>query len=165
LWPSYPDERPTERDSLHVEPRWLEIEITESAAMVDPAGALAILTRLHALGIRLAIDDFGTGYSSLSYLKRLPVDEIKIDKSFVREMPRNGDDAAIARSIIDLGHNLGLGVVAEGVEDDATWGQLATLGCDVAQGYHISRPVPAAELARWVQTTKEQGGSAAHVMT
>ncbi len=148
-----------------VEPRWLEIEITESAAMVDPAGALAILTRLHALGIRLAIDDFGTGYSSLSYLKRLPVDEIKIDKSFVREMPRNGDDAAIARSIIDLGHNLGLGVVAEGVEDDATWGQLATLGCDVAQGYHISRPVPAAELARWVQTTKEQGGSAAHVMT
>ncbi len=148
-----------------VEPRWLEIEITESAVMVDPAGALAILTRLHALGIRLAIDDFGTGYSSLSYLKRLPVDEIKIDKSFVLEMSRNGDDAAIARSIIDLGHNLGLGVVAEGVEDDATWGHLATLGCDVAQGYHISRPVPAAELARWVQTTKEQGGSAAHVMT
>ncbi len=142
-----------------VEPRWLEVEITESAVMADPAGALAILMRLHEMGIRLAIDDFGTGYSSLSYLKRLPVDEIKIDKSFVREMPRNSDDAAIARSIIDLGHNLGLGVVAEGVEDDATWGQLAGLGCDVAQGYHISRPVPAVELARWVRAAEGQGSA------
>jgi len=134
-----------------VEARWLEIEITESAVMADPVGALEILTRLHDRGIRLSIDDFGTGYSSLSYLKRLPVDEIKIDKSFVLEMAANGDDETIARSIIDLGHNLGLGVVAEGVEDDATWTRLATMGCDVAQGYYISRPVPAPELTRWAR--------------
>jgi len=137
-----------------VEARWLEIEITESAVMADPVGALTILTRLHDMGIRLSIDDFGTGYSSLSYLKRLPVDEIKIDKSFVLEMPTNGDDETIARSIIDLGHNLGLRVVAEGVEDDATWAQLATMGRDVAQGYFISRPIPAPELTRWARAAE-----------
>ncbi len=129
----------------------LEIEITESAVMADPAGALAILTRLHDRGIRLSIDDFGTGYSSLAYLQRLPIDMIKIDQSFVRELATNGDDAAIARAIVDLGHTLGMGVVAEGVEDDATRARLTALGCDVAQGYYIGRPVPADQLARWVQ--------------
>ena len=132
-----------------VQPRWLEVEITESAMMADPSRALSMLTRLHDMGVRLAIDDFGTGYSSLSYLKRLPVDEIKIDKSFVLDMPANNDDAAIARSIIDLGHNLNLSVVAEGVEDDATWHQLLAMGCDQAQGYYLSRPLPAADFAVW----------------
>ncbi len=132
-----------------VEPRWLEIEITESAVMADPARARALLARLHDRGIRLAIDDFGTGYSSLAYLKRLQVDAIKIDQSFVREMRAGSDDEAIARAIIDLGHNLGLGVVAEGVEDAATQARLATLGCDVAQGYHIGRPVSAGDIELW----------------
>ncbi len=130
----------------------LQIEITESAVMADPAGALLILTRLHDMGIGLAIDDFGTGYSSLSYLKKLPVDEIKIDKSFVLDMPVNGDDVTIARSIIDLGHNLGMSVVAEGVEHLGILNQLAEMGCDLVQGYYVSRPVPAADLLAWVRS-------------
>jgi len=137
-------------DAWRLDASWLEIEITESAVMADPAGALAILTRLHDQGIQLSIDDFGTGYSSLAYLRRLPVDTIKIDQSFVRELAVNGDDAAIARAIVNLGHTLGLGVVAEGVEDDVTWARLTALGCDVAQGYHIGRPIPAEEVQPWV---------------
>jgi len=133
-----------------VSPDLLQIEITESAVMADPAGALRILTRLHEMGVRVAIDDFGTGYSSLSYLKKLPVDEIKIDKSFVLDMPVNADDVTIARSIIDLGHNLGLGVVAEGVEHLSILDQLADMGCDLAQGYYLSKPIPAADLTAWV---------------
>jgi len=133
-----------------VQATWLEVEITESAVMADPGRALDTLERLHQMGVRLAIDDFGTGYSSLAYLKRLPVDEVKIDKSFVRDMPTNGDDATIARSIIDLGHNLGLLVVAEGVEDQATWDQLGAMGCDQVQGYYLSRPISAADLTAWV---------------
>jgi EAL domain-containing protein (putative c-di-GMP-specific phosphodiesterase class I) len=116
--------------------------------MVDPGRALALLTCLHQTGVRIAIDDFGTGYSSLAYLKRLPIDEIKIDKSFVLDMPAHDDDATITRSIVDLGHNLGLVVVAEGVETREIWDQLATMHCDVAQGYYLSRPIPAAELTR-----------------
>jgi EAL domain-containing protein (putative c-di-GMP-specific phosphodiesterase class I) len=124
------------------------VEITESAVMVDPGRALALLTRLHQTGVRIAIDDFGTGYSSLAYLKRLPIDEIKIDKSFVLDMPVHDGAATIARSVIDLGHNLGLVVVAEGVETRDLWDQLAAMRCDVAQGYYLSRPIPAAELTR-----------------
>ncbi len=130
-----------------VDARWLEIEITESAVMADPAGALTVLTRLHDLGIRLSIDDFGTGYSSLAYLKRLPVDEIKIDQAFVKELTENDGDVAIARAIINLAHTLQLEVVAEGVEDAATRTHLAALGCDVMQGYYSGAPVPAAQLA------------------
>jgi EAL domain-containing protein (putative c-di-GMP-specific phosphodiesterase class I) len=129
-------------------PSQLTVEITESAVMVDPGRALALLTRLHQTGVRIAIDDFGTGYSSLAYLKRLPIDEIKIDKSFVLDMPVHDDDATITRSIVDLGHNLGLVVVAEGVETREIWDQLAAMHCDVAQGYYLSRPIPAAELTR-----------------
>jgi len=142
-----------------VTPDLLQVEVTESAVMADPARALQILTRLHDMGIRIAIDDFGTGYSSLAYLKKLPADEIKIDKSFVRDMAVNADDVTIARSVIDLGHNLGLSVVAEGVEDRAVWDQLAEMGCDLAQGYYLSRPIPAAALASWVRALPDEKAS------
>ena len=99
------------------------------------------------MGIRLAIDDFGTGYSSLAYLKRLPINEIKIDRSFVMGMATDEDDATIVRSTIDLGRNLGLEVVAEGVESEAVWNKLRELGCTIAQGYFLSRPLPPDELA------------------
>ena len=103
------------------------------------------------MGIRLSIDDFGTGYSSLAYLKRLPVDEIKIDRSFVMHMADDEDDAAIVRSTIDLGRNLGLDVVAEGVETEEVWDQLEALGCTIAQGYYLSPPVPPDELCDWLR--------------
>ncbi|HEY4485715.1 MAG TPA: EAL domain-containing protein [Nitrospiria bacterium] len=127
----------------------LELEITESAIMADPARALEAITRLRAVGIRFAIDDFGTGYSSLAYLKKLPVDTIKIDKSFVIHMAQDENDAVIVRSTIELGHNLGLKVVAEGVENKEAWNMLAALGCDAAQGYYMCRPIPGEELTRW----------------
>jgi EAL domain-containing protein (putative c-di-GMP-specific phosphodiesterase class I) len=125
------------------------LEITESAIMDDPQRALATLNRLSKLGFKLSIDDFGTGYSSLAYLKRLPVDELKIDKSFVMSMVEDLDDAKIVRSTIDLAHNLGLTVVAEGVENARVWDMLRELNCDEAQGYHMGRPMPAGEIAQW----------------
>ena len=133
-----------------VSPSRLTLEITESSIMADPIRAADIVDQLSALGVGLAIDDFGTGYSSLSYLKRLPVTEIKIDKSFVMAMTTEDNDAVIVRSTIDLGQNLGLRVVAEGVESHEMWLQLQRLGCDVAQGYHISRPLPPAEFRDWL---------------
>jgi predicted signal transduction protein with EAL and GGDEF domain len=129
----------------------LQVELTETALMTDPARVTAILHRLAALGVRIAIDDFGTGYSSLSYLKRLPIGAIKLDRTFVTDMGRDTDDATIVASTIGLGHSLGLSFVAEGVEDAATWHQLAALGCDAVQGYYCSRPLPVAELQRWLQ--------------
>ena len=125
------------------------LEITESAIMDDPQRAQGTLERLRAAGFKLSIDDFGTGYSSLAYLKRLPVDELKIDKSFVIGMERDADDAKIVRSTIDLAHNLGLTVVAEGVENAAIWNLLHRQGCDEGQGYHMSRPLPSAQFAAW----------------
>ena len=119
--------------------------------MADPARALAVLTRLSEMGIRLSIDDFGVGYSSLSYLKSLPVSEIKIDRSFVAKMLENDDDAVIVRSTIDLGRNLGLKVVAEGVESREVWRDLARLDCDFVQGYFLSRPMPASALSEWIR--------------
>jgi EAL domain-containing protein (putative c-di-GMP-specific phosphodiesterase class I) len=134
-----------------VPPSRLELEITESTMLEDPPRTRAILERLSTMGIRLSIDDFGTGYSSLAYLKRLPVDEIKIDRSFVMNMVEDEDDATIVRSTIDLGRNLGLEVVAEGVETGPIWDRLTALGCTVAQGYFLSRPLPADELAPWLE--------------
>lgn len=125
------------------------LEITESAIMDDPQRAEAMLNRLSAQGFKLSIDDFGTGYSSLAYLKRLPVDELKIDKSFVMGMESGADDATIVRSTIDLAHNLGLTVVAEGVENAPILERLRALDCDEAQGYHIARPLPAGEFLAW----------------
>jgi len=122
------------------------VEITENGLMADPARALHSIAALRLMGIRIAIDDFGTGYSSLAYLKRLPVDELKIDRSFVRELASDEHDLAIVRAAISLGHDLGLRIVAEGIEDAETWDRLRRLGCDVAQGYFIGRPMPASAL-------------------
>jgi diguanylate cyclase (GGDEF)-like protein len=131
-------------------PSSLELEITESMIMSEPRRAMSVLGRLRSMGVKLAVDDFGTGYSSLAYLKQLPVSTIKIDKSFVIPMVENEDDAAIVRSTIDLGRNLGLEVVAEGVESEEAWCRLAENGCDLAQGYHLSKPVAPADLTGWL---------------
>jgi diguanylate cyclase (GGDEF)-like protein/PAS domain S-box-containing protein len=129
---------------------YLRIEITEGAIMSDAGRALSVLTRLRALGVSISVDDFGTGYSSLAYLKRLPVDELKIDRSFIRNIATDEEDAAIVRSTIGLGHELGLTIVAEGVEDQAGWDQLSLFGCDRAQGYFMARPLFAPDLNRWL---------------
>ena len=141
------------------------LEITESATMDDPERAEATLNRLAGRGFRLSIDDFGTGYSSLAYLRRLPVNELKIDKGFVMSMEREAGDAKIVRSTIDLAHNLGLSVVAEGVENAAILEQLRQLQCDEAQGYHLSKPLPLADflpwLARWAEQQAPEAATAA----
>ncbi|MGH9179537.1 MAG: putative bifunctional diguanylate cyclase/phosphodiesterase [Acidimicrobiales bacterium] len=129
-----------------VPPSMLTLELTESSMMADPLRTADVLARLSFLGVQLSIDDYGTGYSSLSYLRRLPVDEMKIDKSFVMRMGVDDSDDVIVRSTVDLGHNLGLRVVAEGVEDRAAWERLKALGCDSAQGFFLSRPLPAEEV-------------------
>jgi diguanylate cyclase (GGDEF)-like protein len=133
-----------------MDPDRLKLEITESALIAEPARAIDVLNALHAMGVKLSIDDFGTGYTSLNYIRRLPVHEIKIDKSFVLNMLNDHSDAAIVRSVIDLGHNLGLTVVAEGVENAEILERLRALGCDYAQGYHISRPAPAKAFAKFL---------------
>jgi EAL domain-containing protein (putative c-di-GMP-specific phosphodiesterase class I) len=120
--------------------------------MSDPTRALAILDRLSFMGVRLSLDDFGTGHSSLSYLQRLPVNEVKIDRSFVMNMATDENDATIVRATIELGRNLGLETVAEGVETPQIWSQLEALGCDMAQGYYLTRPVPASELLTWLDS-------------
>jgi diguanylate cyclase (GGDEF)-like protein len=131
-----------------VDPSWLELEITESSIMKDSVRGLEVLAELSGMGVRLSIDDFGTGYSSLAYLKQLPVQEIKIDKSFVLGLVADPSAVMIVRSVIDLGRNLGLSVVAEGVETEAIWLQLGTLGADLAQGFYLGRPAPSEEIGR-----------------
>jgi EAL domain-containing protein (putative c-di-GMP-specific phosphodiesterase class I) len=133
-----------------VRPDQIRLEMTETAVMRDPDGALAVLRDLRGLGVRLSVDDFGTGHSSLAYLKRLPVHEIKIDRVFVTGAADDPTDAAIVRSTIDLAHDLGLTVVAEGVEDARTLTALAEWGCDAAQGFHIAPPMSPAALADWL---------------
>lgn len=134
---------------------WLELELTESAIMADPVRAMETFSRLILLGVRLSIDDFGTGYSSLAYLKKLPVSEIKIDKSFIKDMTENENDEAIVRATIGLAHDLKLTVVAEGVEELRTLELIAQLGCDLAQGNYISVPLPAEEFEAWVRQREE----------
>ena len=141
-----PDEVADTLQRLGVPADRLELEITENTILTDPQRARSVLARLSELGVSLAIDDFGAGYSSLGYLKRLPVDVLKIDRSFVMNMSSDENDAVIVRSTIDLGHNLGLRVVAEGVEDETAMRTLGELDCDTAQGYYLGRPVPAAGL-------------------
>jgi diguanylate cyclase (GGDEF)-like protein/PAS domain S-box-containing protein len=136
-----------------VDARFLKIEITESSIMADPAHALAILSMLQSMGVRLSVDDFGTGYSSLTHLRELPIDEIKVDKSFVMGMATSDADLAIVRTVIDLAHNLGKQVCAEGVETEDAWQKLRDLRCDLAQGFWIARPMPAAELMQWLVKT------------
>ncbi|MCF6337535.1 MAG: EAL domain-containing protein [Gammaproteobacteria bacterium] len=133
-----------------IEPQWLTLELTETAIMSDANRALNTLSQLNTMGVRLSVDDFGTGYSSLAYLKRFPVDEIKIDKSFVIDMLTDASDAVIVRSTIDLAHNMGMKVVAEGIESQDAWDKLAELGCNLGQGYHMCRPCPAADFKTWI---------------
>jgi diguanylate cyclase (GGDEF)-like protein/PAS domain S-box-containing protein len=140
-------------DKWNVDPRFLKIEITESSIMADPAHALAIMSMLQSMGVRLSVDDFGTGYSSLTHLRELPIDEIKIDKSFILGMATSEADAAIVRTVIDLAHNLGKQVCAEGVEDPETLARLKEMGCDLAQGYWISRPAKAEDFMQWLVDT------------
>ncbi len=135
---------------IDVPPAFLRIELTEGFLMGDSGRSIAVLDALSNVGVGLSIDDFGTGYSSLSYLKRLPIEEIKVDRSFVMQMHVDANDFMIVRATVDLGRNLGLRVVAEGVEDLATFDRLADFGCDEAQGYYISKPLSAIEFTRWL---------------
>lgn len=157
--PEFPDEVRRALADTGVPAQLLTLEITESSMMEDPAGALLILHELHNLGVRLAIDDFGTGYSSLAYLSRLPVDIVKIDKSFIQNIGTEINVSSITRAIIDLAHGLGLDVVAEGVEDELTRDLLTRMGCDTIQGYLVSRPLPGPRLDRWltVRTATQPG--------
>jgi diguanylate cyclase (GGDEF)-like protein len=154
-------ERMLERYGL--DPAVLELELTETSVLADPPRAKQILQRLRDTGVSLAVDDFGTGYASLAYLSELPVDEIKIDRSFVMAMDRDEQHARIVRSTIDLGRNLCLGVVAEGVESAEVWDRLVELGCDSAQGYFLARPLPADELTIWLDDRLPRRDLAAEV--
>jgi EAL domain-containing protein (putative c-di-GMP-specific phosphodiesterase class I) len=144
-------EQIAERLAQHgVRPDRLQLEITEGALMADPRRVLDTIGKLHRIGVAIALDDFGTGYSSMQHLRRLPLSEVKVDRSFVLGMADDPDDAAIVRSMIELAGALGLRVVAEGVEDERTWRLLHAAGCDVAQGWFFARPMPADELTAWL---------------
>ncbi len=149
LDPNFPNEVAQLLETHSVPASDLELEITESSIMADFEQAKEVLERLSRMGIRLSLDDYGSGYSSLAHIKRLPITEVKIDKSFVLGMARDPGDRVIVRSTIELGHNLGLSVVAEGVESLETLRDLATLGCDRAQGFWVSGPLPGAEVVAW----------------
>ena len=134
-------------------PSRLRLEITEGSMMDQPDRALATLKELATVGVSLSVDDFGTGYSSLAYLQRLPVDELKIDRSFVLGLAGSASDGEIVRSTVGLGHNLGLSIVAEGVEDESSLAFLKEVGCDIAQGFFIAKPMPAGSIADWATTS------------
>jgi EAL domain-containing protein (putative c-di-GMP-specific phosphodiesterase class I) len=127
------------------------VEITESALMSDPEESVAILRRLSEMGVLVSVDDFGTGYSSMSYLQRFPIDKLKIDRTFINDVTSSNDDASIVSAIVSLGHTLNLKVIAEGVETPEQLEFLQMLGCDQYQGYHYSRPMPAAEFAELIR--------------
>jgi diguanylate cyclase len=133
-----------------IAPHWLTLEITEHVMVVDATHSLRQVDRLRGMGCRVAIDDFGTGYSAISYLKQLPVDELKIDRSFVTELGENPKDEIIVRSVVDLAHRFGLSVTAEGVETDAAWALLTSIGCDAIQGYLLARPLTAEDMGAWL---------------
>ena len=145
-------------DRYKVAPSALILEITESAILSDVVRATKTVSDLHDLGVQISIDDFGTGYTSFSYIRSLPIGEIKVDKSFVMNMRTENDDAVIVRTIVDMGKNLGLEVVAEGVEDEETGEVLAGLGCYSCQSYYISKPVDAAALTKWVHESRWGAG-------
>jgi EAL domain-containing protein (putative c-di-GMP-specific phosphodiesterase class I) len=140
-----------------VAPGRICMELTESALMEDPARARETLAQLHELGLKLSMDDYGTGYSSLAYIKDLSLDELKIDRAFVSGMNDDAQSAAIVHSTIELGHRLGMIVVAEGVETGHELSTLKTFGCDYAQGYHVCRPMPAAEVMAWMNAKRAAG--------
>ncbi|MBI3188851.1 MAG: EAL domain-containing protein [Gammaproteobacteria bacterium] len=149
--PEFPDQLSELLRHVSIPISLLELEITETAVMTGAARAVKCIKRLHDLGTQIAIDDFGTGYSSMSRLKELLVAQIKIDKSFVKDMAVNHNDAVIVRSTVELGHSLGMKVIAEGVEDQAAWEKLKSIGCDSAQGYYMSRPIPVEKLHLWLR--------------
>ena len=151
--PQFPDKVAGLIEENGADPGRLRFEITETAIMADPGRALEVLNRLSEMGVKLSIDDFGTGYSSLAHLKQMPVDELKIDKSFVMGMLDDENDEMIVRSIIDLAHNIGITVVAEGVESQAVYDKLKAMGCDSAQGYFMCSPINADELLAWCATS------------
>ncbi len=141
-------------------PSQLELEITEDTLLQDPSRALAVVARISELGIAFSLDDFGTGYSSLAQLKHLPVRSLKIDRSFIANMDNSAEDANIVRSTIELGHSLNLSVVAEGIEQPSHLKQLEDFGCDIAQGFHLGRPLPADEIPRWLAAMSRETHSA-----
>src|SRR5262249_12102449 len=141
-------------DAYSLPPQSLQLEITESMIMSDPDRAMAIVSGLSDLGVRLSVDDYGTGYSSLANLRRLPIDELKIDRSFVTPMLKDESDLIIVRSTINLAHDLGLKIIAGGVEDEPTLEHLAELGCDLAQGFHLSRPMALDDFSIWIAEAK-----------
>jgi EAL domain-containing protein (putative c-di-GMP-specific phosphodiesterase class I) len=141
-----------------VGPKRLQLEVTENIITADPARVIEVLARLSKLGVGISLDDFGAGSSSLTYLKRLPVDEIKIDRSFVLGMDKSREDAAIVRSTTELAQRLGLRVVAEGVETAKSWNHLTAFGCEQAQGYYLRRPAPAEQLGAWLRTRCRSNG-------
>jgi len=150
----FPDQVAMALQAQEISPQWLSFEVTESALMNNPERSLRTLERLRELGISLAVDDYGTGYSSLAMLKSLPVQDLKIDKSFVLNLAEGSDDAVIVKSTIELAHNMGLKVIAEGVENAVSLEWLRALGCDTAQGYFISRPIAALDLETWLQANR-----------
>ncbi|MBQ5948473.1 EAL domain-containing protein [Massilia sp. ST3] len=137
-------------------PEWLGLEITESSLITDPDASIAELARLSGMGFHLFIDDFGTGYSSLSYLTRMPVKTIKVDHGFTMSMLKDCRAAAIVKSTIELAHNLGMTVVAEGTASKDIWDALSGYGCDEAQGYYVAEPFPAAQFGDWLQASGRQ---------
>jgi len=143
--------------ATEISPQSLILEITETAMMHDPGKAISTLSELAALGTKLSVDDFGTGYCSLAYLHRMPVHELKLDRSFVMQLNRSERDRTIVRASIQLAHGLGLKIVAEGVENQETLALLRQLGCDVAQGYHIARPMEASDFNDWLRAPGLRG--------
>jgi diguanylate cyclase (GGDEF)-like protein len=164
LDPTFVDEVARALAAVEVPSSAVTLEITESSLMADPERAVEALQRLRALGLQLSIDDLGTGYSSLAYLQRLPVTEVKIDKSFLQPAETESDSFAIVGAIVDLGHRLHRHVVAEGVEDEQTWRRLQELGCDSAQGYWLSRPLPAELFERWLEDWRRPAVAALRAM-
>ncbi len=139
-----------------VNPEWMMLEITESSIMSNPETAFEIINRIDQMGFRFSIDDYGTGYSSLSYLKRMPLKELKIDRSFVKDILTDDSDAVIVNATINLAHNLGLQVTAEGVNDPAVLQKLRREGCDVVQGYLLARPMPVSAFEEWLSSEANQ---------
>lgn len=147
--PELPDLISGIKGATGIDPRWITLEITESSLMTDPDAAMGVINRIHGMGFQFSIDDYGTGYSSLSYLKQLPLKELKIDRSFVSDILHNESDAVIVNATINLAHNLGLEVTAEGVEDAETLALLKAEGCDLVQGYYLGRPMPKDVFTQW----------------
>jgi EAL domain-containing protein (putative c-di-GMP-specific phosphodiesterase class I) len=156
LDPNLPDDISLALKKWDLDPEWVKLEITENMTISQPEKSLQIISRLEKMGLDISIDDFGTGYSSLSYLKKLPVKELKIDKSFVLDMNKDQNNKIIVNSTINLAHDLGLDVVAEGVEDKVVLEMLQDLGCNRAQGYFMCKPASADVISEWLFNSKWQ---------